>query len=54
MRNISLEACGYMALALCAAVAGIIAHLVRNRKKGKSSCGCDCGHCPMGGSCGHD
>lgn len=29
----------------------IIAGMVRNRKKGKSSCGCHCGSCPMSGSC---
>ena len=32
-------------------VAAIIAGLVRNRKKGKSSCGCGCANCPMSGSC---
>ena len=25
--------------------------LVRSRKKGKTSCGCDCGHCALHGSC---
>ena len=38
-------------IALCAVVAGIIAVMVGDRKKGKSSCGGNCGHCPMGGSC---
>lgn len=32
-------------------VAAIIIHLVRNKKKGKSSCGCGCENCPMGGKC---
>ena len=32
-------------------IAAIIAGLVKNRKKGKSSCGCNCGSCPMSGSC---
>lgn len=30
---------------------GIIVKLVRDRRKGKSSCGCDCGHCSLSGSC---
>ncbi|MGI6238800.1 MAG: FeoB-associated Cys-rich membrane protein [Christensenellales bacterium] len=34
-------------------VACVIAVMVRDRKKGKSSCGGNCGHCSMGGSC-HD
>ena len=29
----------------------IIVRLVRDRKKGKSACGCSCSNCPMGGSC---
>ncbi|MCM1055935.1 MAG: FeoB-associated Cys-rich membrane protein [Bacteroides sp.] len=29
----------------------IIISMVRNKKKGKCSCGNDCGCCPMGGSC---
>lgn len=32
-------------------VAAIIAYLIRNKKKGKSSCGCGCQSCPMSGSC---
>lgn len=38
-------------LALIAAVAGAIAVLVRDKKKGKSSCGGNCSCCPMGGAC---
>lgn len=34
---------------LVAAVAAIIFSMVKNRKKGKSSCGC--ANCPMSGSC---
>ena len=30
---------------------GIVAGMVRNRKKGTSSCGCGCSNCPMSGSC---
>ena len=32
-------------------VALIIFSLVKNKKKGKSSCGCNCAHCAMAGSC---
>ncbi len=37
--------------ALIAIVAAVIAGMVRNRKKGVSSCGCGCSDCPMSGSC---
>lgn len=36
-----------LAVILCAAVATIL----RNNRKGKSSCGCGCTHCAMAGSC---
>ena len=32
-------------------VGGIIAGILRDRRKGKSSCGSNCSSCPMGGSC---
>lgn len=38
-------------LILCAAVAGIIHKLYKDKKQGKSSCGCNCAHCAMHGSC---
>ena len=38
-------------LVLLAIVTFIIVYLVRQKKQGKSSCGCSCGSCPMGGSC---
>ena len=38
-------------LVLAVIVAAIIIGLVRNKKKGKSSCGCNCAHCAMAGSC---
>lgn len=38
-------------IVLLAIVAAIIAKLVKDRKKGKSSCGCNCAHCAMAGSC---
>lgn len=36
---------------LIAVVAAIITTMIRNKKKGKFSCGCGCGNCPMSGSC---
>lgn len=32
-------------------VAAIIASMVRNKRKGKSSCGCGCAGCAMNGTC---
>ena len=29
----------------------IIFSIVRDKKKGKSTCGCNCAHCAMAGSC---
>lgn len=39
---------------LIAVVAAIIIHMVKNKKKGKSSCGCGCADCPMSDSCHSD
>ncbi|MGN1408960.1 MAG: FeoB-associated Cys-rich membrane protein [Eubacteriales bacterium] len=36
---------------LIAIVAGIIVNMVRNKKNGKSSCGCGCSTCQLNGSC---
>lgn len=36
---------------LLAVIAGIITVMVKDKKRGKSSCGGNCAHCPMGGSC---
>ncbi|MGN1445555.1 MAG: FeoB-associated Cys-rich membrane protein [Eubacteriales bacterium] len=36
---------------LIAVVAAIIVGMVKNKKKGRSSCGCGCSDCPMSGSC---
>lgn len=36
---------------LIAIVAAIIVSMIRNKKKGKSSCGCGCSDCPMSSSC---
>lgn len=39
-------------IALLAAVIGLaLRSLAVNKKKGKSSCGCDCGRCPSAGMC---
>lgn len=40
-----------ISLALVVIVIGIIVVMRRDKKKGKSTCGGNCGHCPMGGSC---
>lgn len=37
--------------ALTVLVAAIVLHLVRSKKKGKSSCGCGCANCAMHGAC---
>ena len=36
---------------LLAAVVAVIAKMIINKKKGKSSCGCGCSSCGTGGSC---
>lgn len=38
-------------IVLAAIVGLIIFSLIKNKKKGKCSCGNNCGCCPMGGSC---
>ena len=38
-------------LVLLVIVGAIVATLLKNRKKGKSSCGCGCAHCAMHGQC---
>lgn len=38
-------------LALAVIVAGIIVKMVKNKKAGKSSCGCGCSNCPMSEAC---
>ena len=37
--------------ALLALIVGAAAVLIRDRRKGKSTCGGNCGGCPMGGAC---
>ncbi len=36
---------------LLAAVVAVIAKMIINKKKGKSSCGCGCSSCGTGGTC---
>jgi hypothetical protein len=38
-------------IVLVGVVAAIIVQMIRNKKKGKSSCGCGCASCPMSGAC---
>ena len=38
-------------LLLAAVVVGIITRMVKNKKAGKSSCGCGCSGCPMSSEC---
>ena len=40
-----------ISLALAVLVAWIICRMHKDRKQGKSSCGCNCGSCPMSGAC---
>lgn len=45
----------YVTILLCAGlialVAAIIASLIRDKRQGRSSCGSNCAHCSMAGSC---
>lgn len=38
---------------LAGVVALVIVHMIRNKRKGRSSCGCGCSGCPMSGACHH-
>ena len=38
-------------LILIGIVAAAVRRLIRDKRQGKSSCGCNCGCCPMTGSC---
>ena len=40
-----------IALILAAIVIGIIVNLLKDKKKGRSSCGCGCEHCAMKETC---
>jgi len=36
---------------LIAIVTAIVVKLVKDKKKGKSACGCNCAHCALAGTC---
>lgn len=38
-------------LALAAILAAVTASIAIDKKKGRSTCGCNCAHCAMAGSC---
>lgn len=40
-----------LSLVLLAVVAGIVWRLIRQKKQGKSSCGCGCENCPSSHMC---
>ncbi|MEE0859143.1 MAG: FeoB-associated Cys-rich membrane protein [Acutalibacteraceae bacterium] len=40
-----------LCLVLVVIVALIISNMIKNKKQGKTSCGCGCQNCPMSGSC---
>ena len=40
-----------VSLLLIGLITGIVFHLRKNKKQGKSSCSGNCGCCPMGGCC---
>ncbi|MDO4357076.1 MAG: FeoB-associated Cys-rich membrane protein [Clostridia bacterium] len=38
-------------IAVLALLVAIARKLLRDRKQGKNSCGCNCAHCPSAGMC---
>ena len=48
MENLSTILVG---AAVAALVVLVIVRMVKSRRSGKSSCGCGCAGCPMGGKC---
>lgn len=38
-------------LVVAAVVVGVAVKMFKDKKQGKSSCGCSCGNCPMSGKC---
>ena len=39
------------AFIIVAIIAAALVKIIKDKKKGRSSCGCGCSHCPMAGSC---
>lgn len=48
VRNIATLITSFVLIVI---IASIVIKMIRDRKKGKSSCGCKCSACPMNGSC---
>lgn len=48
INNIGTIIIGLMVFAL---IAGVVVKLVKDKKKGKTSCGCGCSNCPSSGIC---
>lgn len=40
-----------VAFALLGIVALIVRRLIHDKRQGRSTCGCNCANCPMGGAC---
>jgi hypothetical protein len=40
-----------ISLVLAVIVAGIVIRMIKNKRAGKSSCGCGCSSCPMSSEC---
>lgn len=40
-----------VSLALLGVIVFVLLRMRKNKKQGKSSCGCSCGSCPMGDCC---
>ena len=41
----------FVSIALIALVTWIVIRMRKDKRQGKSSCGCSCGCCPMAGAC---
>ncbi|TDP46638.1 FeoB-associated Cys-rich membrane protein [Aminicella lysinilytica] len=44
---VNIVVCAVLALLVLA----VVIRMIRNKKSGRTSCGCDCGSCPMSGNC---
>lgn len=40
-----------VSIILLGIIVGIVVHMIKQKKQGKSSCGCNCSGCAMSGSC---
>lgn len=48
IENIATIIVGFIVLAVLVA---LVIRMIRNKKRGKTSCSCGCSGCPMSGSC---